>query len=427
MLSRDQILTSESGRVYTVSALISSGTAQGDIYRVSSGGTEYALKLFHDGEENQVRAQIQALMRRGQACAAYVHPLDILCVDGRLGYTMEYIPDTYLSGSVLYNGVEEDGRRVALPYHIKMSVLYNLSEALAVLYNANLALMDLKFDNLKIHPETYDIKILDTDTVVKSEEGHALVAGTVGFMPPLTMRMQETPGKYNDSFALAVIIFMTLLGSHPFVGKRGDEPLPPGSTDVENYLFCEHPVYVAHPTDESNRPSAESFCTASKLKKYPAVFTRAMEQTFVDGLFCREARTSPIAWCDILKETYDASYCCAMCGEEHFFGSHETVCDGCGERLQKPLLAVGERTLPLYFGCPIHAADLWSGVGDRPPFCRVETTPYAGKYGLFVENDPITLAFSDGESIVFAKGKIVPLFLGATYVYQNKYFTLKEG
>ncbi len=428
MLQRNQVLTSESGRLYTVCALISSGTAQGDIYRVSSEGIDYALKLFHNGEEETVRTQIQTLMRRGQACAAYVHPLDILSVEGRLGYTMEYIPDTYLSGSVLYNGVEENGRRVSLPYYIKMSVLYNLAEALSVLYNANLALMDLKFDNLKIHPDTWDVKILDTDTVVKSEEGRALVAGTVGFMPPLTMQMRETPGKYNDSFALAVMIFMTLFGSHPLMGKRGDEPLPPGSTDVETYLFSEHPVYVAHPTDDSNRPSPESFCTVSRLQKYPAILTHAMERTFVDGLYRRELRTSPSEWCDILKETYDMSYCCAVCGEEHFFGNDTVVvCDGCGNRLPKPLLAVGENSVPLYFGCPVHVADIWPGMGDRPAFCRVDRTPYTGKYGLYVEGDPITLAFPDGERIEFTKGKTAPLFLGAIYEYQNKPFYLKEG
>ncbi len=426
MLEKDQVLESDSRTLYRVDALISSGTAQGDVYRVlNEDGTEYALKLFHAGEEERMLKQIRILIKRGNACPAYVHPLDIIRMDGGIGYVMEYIPDTYLPGSVLVNGVERDGIREELPFHMKMSILHSLSEALAILYNANLAMMDLKFDNLMINPDDGSVKILDTDTVVDSDDGQNLIDGTVGFMPPLTMRHEETPGKYNDSFALAVIIFMTLMGSHPLMGELGEVP---HDCDTETYLFSENPVFVMHPADPCNRPTVENFRTEEKYMKYPAVFRAAMERTFVAGLFAREERTTPTEWCEVLRHTYEESYCCAECGEEQFFLHENTaLCDCCGCELLKPLLLSADYHVPLYFGRRILNKELWDTTTDAMPAFRVVATRYGGKWGLLSETGEITLRFPNGESVEFPRGKAVPLFMNGTYEYKNKAFTIKEA
>ena len=424
MLEKDTLLVAESGQEYRVLSLISSGTGQGDIYKVSRDDGEYALKLFYAGEEDRMRRQILTLMKRGKACPAYVHPLDILSAEGRLGYVMELIPDDYLPGSVLYNGVENEGRFEELPFHVKLTVLHGLAEALSILYNADLALLDLKFDNLKIHPEDQSVKILDTDTVICSNDDGAMIEGTVGFMPPLTMKGQETPTRYNDSFALAVIIFMTLMGSHPLIGQLGDQP---HDGDLETYLFAEDPVYIWHPTDTRNRPTPECYRTECKLMKYPKVFLDAMEDTFVAGLYDRENRTPPDRWCEILEQVYDRSYCCMECGEEQFFDSPACVCDACGLELIKPLLAVGDRSLPLFLETEISSAELWDQATVSEPFATVATTRYKGKLGLKVRKDPIKVIFPDGLTVEFPEGKVAPLFMNATYEYHNKKFTLQEG
>ena len=425
MLLKDTIIVSETDHEYKIMSLISSGTGQGDIYKVSCDGHEFALKLFYAGESDLMRRQIQVLMKRGKACPAYVHPLDILSVEGRLGYIMEYIPDTYLSGSVLYNGVERDGYREELPFHVKISVLHSLAEALAILYNANLAMMDLKFDNLKINPNDWSIKILDTDTVVSSKDGNCLIEGTVGFMPPLTMKRKETPTKYNDSFALAVMIFMTLLGSHPLMGKMGETQQ---NCDIETYMFAENPIYVWHPTDERNRPTEECFVTENKLRKYPKDFLAAMERTFADGLYRKERRTTPNEWCDILQKVYESSYCCVECGEEQFFGQDNAcVCDACGLELVKPLLIVGDQRMPLFMGACVSSCALWSSTNVEDSFAEITSTGYKGKVGLLVKADPIKLIFSDDQIIEFTKGKVAPLFTNAAYEYHNKKFIVQEG
>lgn len=424
MLIKDQILISETNKEYKISSLISSGTGQGDIYKVICDDKEYALKLFYAGESDFMRRQIQVLMKRGKACPEYVHPLDIISFEGRQGYIMEYIPDTYLSGSVLYNGVENNGYREELPFHVKLSVLHSLAEALSILYNANLAMMDLKFDNLKINPDDWSIKILDTDTVVSSKDGKSLIEGTVGFMPPLTMKREETPTKYNDSFALAVIIFMSLLGSHPLIGQMAEIPQ---HGNIETYLFAENPIYVWHPTDKRNRPTVESQITENKLLKYPKAFIAAMERTFVDGLYTKEKRTSPSEWCDILKKVYDSSYCCLECGEEQFLENDVCRCDSCGSELVRPLFIVGDQKVPLFMGNEISSCELWNSSMSRDTFASIAATRYKGKAGLLVKSDSIKLIFSDNQTIEFSRGKTVPLFANAIYEYHNKKFIIQEG
>ncbi len=424
MLQKDRILISESGKPYTVCEVISSGTGQADVYRVSSEGASYALKLFYEGDKEEMKRQIQILFKRGKACSSYVHPLDMLFVDGRVGYLMEYIPDSYLSGSALCNGVLRDGHREELPFHMKIAVLYSLATAISVLYQANLALMDLKFDNFKINPTDGSVKILDTDTVISSGNGTPIIEGTIGFMPPLTMARKERPSKYNDSYALAVMIFMALIGSHPLMGKMSEKP---HDIDMETYLFAKNPTYVWHPTDTSNRPIRAHRMTAKRLAKYPKCFLDAMKRTFVDGLYDKEKRPTPQEWCEILLAVYEDYFCCSVCGEEQFFSNRgRDLCDACGEKLLIPLMLKGETQIPMYFGSIVQASDLWP---DMPclPFAKIVSTAYSGKHGLLVQEKPIKVAFPSGETVEFSKGKVAPLFLYATYEYQNKYFIIKEN
>ena len=424
MQDRDFVITSDTGRQYRVCELISTGTGQGDVYRVQEGDTVYALKLFHGEDHRALRRQIEILLRRGRACPAFVHPLDIVCHEGRVGYVMEFVPDRFLSGNTLYNGVEQEGCFCELPFNVRLSVLYNIAEALAVSYEANLAMMDLKFDNLKFDPDTCEVRIIDTDTIVCSENGKGLIEGTVGFMPPLTMQRLERPDKHNDAFALGVMIFMSLIGAHPLMGSAENNAR---DCDIETYLLAEHPVYIWHPFDKSNRPTPEQARAACKLGRYPGYFLQAMERTFVEGLYDGEKRTSPTDWCEILQRLYRDSFCCCECGEEQFLSSSQSCCDNCGSPLIRPLLLQADHTVPLFFGATVTRADLWQGGDHKRALLRVAATPYRGKCGLLVEGDGCLLHLVSGKTVRFERGQVMPLFLNATYETENKRFIIKEG
>lgn len=421
MITGDQI-TAESGRSYRILELISDNTGQGDVYLVQREGVFYAFKLFHTGDRERLSRQMEALLRRGQACAAYVHPTDVVRTEERLGYIMEYIPPSFLPGSVLYNGIDNNGVREKLPFHTRLAALYALSRAVAVLYNADLAMTDLKFDNLKVCPENGEIRIIDTDTVVSSSDD-GLIEGTVGFMPPLTMAKKEHPTRANDAYALGVILFMTLFGSHPLMGRAGETD---HGSDGENYLLAEHPVYVFHPTDDSNRPiSAE---TEAKGAKYPKEFMAAMENTFVKGLYHGRFRTDPGEWCKLLLSLYQNSFCCRECGEEYFFGGLlPDTCGVCGAPLQVPCLLVGEKAVPMFYGETISQRDLWPNGGTENDRLKVTSTRYHGKYGILSESAPLRLCLSDGTRADYPKGKVAPLFMGGCYEWKERTFTVMSG
>jgi hypothetical protein len=152
-----------------------------------------------------------------------------------------------------------------------------------------------------------------------------------------------------------------------------------------------------------------------------------MEKTFVDGLYQKEKRTSPTEWCEILQIVYDSSYCCLECGEEQFFDNSIHYCDSCDAKLVKPLLIVGDRSVPIFMGSAVSSSELWETSTAQDSFVAITSTRYKGKAGLLVKTDVVKLMLPNDQTIEFSKGKVVPLFTNATYEYHNKKFIIQEG
>ena len=302
----DRVRSEDLKHEFVVDALIHSGTGQGDIYKVHEGKDVYALKLYHTGDPKRHRRQIDILYKRGRASSSFVHPLFTVKVGEQIGYVMEYVGgDHYKSGSVLFNGLERDADggntiRMELPFCQKLEILYNYLNAAAILYDADIIYGDYKPDNCKVNMNDYSVKILDTDTAVGAAS-RPIVCGTIGFVEPLVMRGEIVPNKHSDAFALAVIIYMTLISGHPLRGKRYEEPC---NTDIDTYTFATNPIYVYSNLDHSNRPLPDDKRVIERMKAYPQYFRDAMHRTFVDGLFDGEKRTSPREWMEILTQLY---------------------------------------------------------------------------------------------------------------------------
>ena len=429
-LKINQKISSEDGaREFTVDSLIHTGSGQGDIYKVHSGKDIYALKLFHTGDQKRIRRQIDILRKRGRASAAFVHPLYVVKEGDAIGYVMEYVGgEHYADGFILFNGEEVDAGggntvRVEIPFAQKIAVLYNIAEAVKILYEADIALSDLKFENIKINRNDFSVKILDTDTAIGGKS-KPTVSGTLGFMPPLTMRGEEAPCIYNDSYALAVMIFMSLIGGHPLRGKRYEEPC---TTNIDTYVFATNPVYIFNRKDNSNRPLPSDVRIIERMKKYPKYFTDAMHETFVDGLFDGKKRVEPRAWQEILERLYDDHYLCMHCGEEHFFEGTAKNCNVCGAALAPPIKLVCEKGgvagVHLFNGTEIFSGDLWGDPNNYPLF-KVTISPYDKKYGLqCVGGQTVNLELKNGFKKEFARGDIIPIFMDA--VLKVGKYTLK--
>ncbi len=417
----------ERGAFYTVLSLLSNDTGQANIYTVEKDGRVYVLKLFfrkeNEAENEAMLSQIAVLMRRGEASDAFVTPLDIIRHEGRVGYVMEYVSREYTDGVYLVNGIDGDIQN-QVPFAVKLTVLYGIAEAVRALFDAGLAIMDLKLDNVKFDPVTGAVRILDIDTIV-SDGARGFVIGTPGYMPPLVMRGEEDPDKYADCFALAVIIFQTLFRFHPFEGRAEEVEL---DEDRFEYLYALHPVFVFHPTDDSNRPTEACAMYERRYERYPAFFTDAFLRTFVYGLFeNKEVRTSPEEWCHLIERLYESSFSCSVCAEEHFIEREDiTLCEVCGEPLLKPLLLEGDKSVPLYLESELSEEQIWfGGSRDRIVF-RVVKTEYNGKFGLETPLSSLRLLFDDGRLITFERGKTAPLFLGARYLFEDKEFSLRQ-
>jgi hypothetical protein len=116
-----------------------------------------------------------------------------------------------------------------------------------------------------------------------------------------------------------------------------------------------------------------------------------------------------------------------MCGEEHFFNQDKiSVCDGCDESLVKPLLLCADKKFPLFLESVICENDLWQFAASNEPFAKIVRTCYKEKMGLLMLRESVFLAFPDGGSVEFKKGKVAPLFMNAIYQYQNKEFSIQE-
>lgn len=406
-------------KVFIVDSLLHTGSGQGDIYKVHSDHDVYALKLFHTGNQKRLRNQIAVLQRRGQASDAFVHPLYVVEVEGHIGYVMEFVNDgpkgQYMDGSVLCNGVEctlnGNTLRVELPFNEKLKILYNIAEAVKVIFKAGIALMDLKFENIKINKSNLSVKILDTDTAV-GRESKAIVSGTIGFMPPLTMRGEEAPNIYNDAYALAVMIYMTLIGGHPLRGKRYEEPC---TGDIDTYTFATNPIYTYNRKDTSNRPLESEYRVIQRMKNYPGYFKDAMHQTFVEGLFEGAHRVEPQEWQDILLKLYADHFLCPVCGEEIFFSSINRRCYVCDAEIHPPirLLCEGssEPGVYLFNGNEISTEELWDDENSFVLF-KVVVSRYDKKYGLkCMSTQRVELELANGILKIFGKEDVIPIFL----------------
>ncbi len=418
-------LTGENGNIYHIDSVISTGTGQGDIYKVRNDRKEvFALKLFHTGKPKKIRRQIETLVRRGQACDAFVMPIEIVTVNNRIGYVMEYIGPEFINAAALYNGIEYQGRMVNLTWNEKLAILGQIVEAFVILNNANLGIMDIKFDNIKIDLNNLRVKILDTDTIAYTSD-KPVVLGTIGFMPPNTMMRKEAPNASNDVYAIAVFIFMTLLGAHPLDGKRRTLPC---NENIDTYLFGTHPVYMFHPTDTSNRPIPQDGYgrnqqqVIDKFRRYPDYFRAAMQRAFVDGLFNADKRPNMREWSEVLERLYNDSYICENCGEEYFFDNSDKTCVVCKQELLKPIFVKSEcdKKVPLFNGLTVFSEDIWQTTNHYEVFKVVETK-YDGRFGL--ENllgEKAKLIFPNGEIKEFGRGEAIPIFMDCEIQIENQ-------
>jgi hypothetical protein len=203
---------------YHVTRVIGAG-GMGVVYLADDRrlGRQVALKMVTPRFAEDA-TRVERLRREARAAAALTHP-NIATVfaleefDGRLYMASEYVPGETL---------REELSRGPLSIERAVETVTTIADALASAHARGIVHRDLKPENILRTPEG-TVKILDFGLAhVSGDQGMstALTAdgatlGTPGYMSPEQIRGQPIDGR-SDQFALGVLLYELIAGSHPF-------------------------------------------------------------------------------------------------------------------------------------------------------------------------------------------------------------------
>jgi DNA-binding helix-hairpin-helix protein with protein kinase domain len=159
---------------------------------------------------------------------------------------------------------------------------------------------DFSHRNIMVEPFEGRMTLIDCDSITVPSMMPAMVVGTPLFMAPeLNSQQQRIPDVKTDRHALAVILYLYLLGSHPLLGDKVHDPNDPERDDA--LRLGRNALYVEDVHDTSNRATGQT------------IFARhlgyEMEETFKEafsvGLHHPDKRPQPQQWLTALTRVYD--------------------------------------------------------------------------------------------------------------------------
>ncbi len=347
LLNKGSRIEIEGENPIVVKNLLGEG-GQGEVYLVSDGNKDFALKVYKDFVSEDFRYNLKNNIERGVPSADFLWPLELLDFsDGHVGYLMDLRPKNYVSFvSYLIGKKPFRSREVLLHWCIR------LCEAFKKLHESGYSYQDLNDGSFFLDPDTGDLLICDNDNVTADKKNLGVV-GKMRYMAPEIVRGDQMPDIHSDRFSLAVILFMALCLGNPYDGERLklydviDE-------QAEYDLYGQNPVFVYHKTDKSNRPIRGYHTSVIRRWPYLPIYVKeAFHRTFVDGLTDREnERTTELEWLRLLSAYRDELMTCPACGYDMIYGFEEkqktTTCPACGKPVPNAVwLSVGKRQVVL--------------------------------------------------------------------------------
>jgi serine/threonine protein kinase len=224
-----------------------------------------------------------------------------------------------------------------------LAICISISRAIRRLHQAGLAHSDLSSNNVLIDPVNGESIIIDIDSLVVPGIFPPEVMGTARYIAPEVVKTQhlpvDDPNRINpsirtDLFALAVIIYESLLLRHPLEGPRVNST---ESTEKDHILSMgENALFIEHPNDVSNRPNNIQI-------PYQVLGTHLktlIERTFITGLHEPNLRPTAMEWEQGLNKTWDMLYPCShsTCEDKWFVlhHFHDVRCPFCGQKPTGP-------------------------------------------------------------------------------------------
>jgi DNA-binding helix-hairpin-helix protein with protein kinase domain len=344
MLRRGQTLLARNMQSAVVIEDMLGEGAQAEVYRARIGDSRYAVKWYRPeylGTDARLWDRLKIAIDKGSPTEQFLWPFDVVAMPRTAacgGYMMPLKPPEFISMVDLLR------RQCEPSFRVLTVVGFNLAQSFLMLHAAGLCYRDINFGNVFFNPDTGDIRIADTDNVdVNFKQGS--IKGTPGFMAPEVARDLVQPNSMSDRFSLAVLMFFIFMLGHPLKGKRElTLPYDPGDPDKSRRLCEDNPVFVYHPTDESNRPiPGEHDPLLSFWPIYPTSLRRLFTRAFTDALMDPDARVMENEWRKEMCAIRDAIFYCERCTAENFYDLERArqkkpmnPCWGCGRTLETP-------------------------------------------------------------------------------------------
>lgn len=423
LLNAGQRLTAEtSGIEITVDRHIASG-GQGDVYAVSMGSQNYALKWYRPEiarRDTQLRERLRRLSRRDPPSPHFLWPTDLVTSEdypNSFGYIMPFRDARFRDFDDLIAGAVKPSWRVVVTAAMETVQEYRALHAGGWCY------MDINFGNIAFDPETGEVRICDNDNADVNDTPIEMFTGTPGFMAPEIVQRQARPTIATDLWSLSVLLFWALVRSHPLLGEKEFGCLIMDAK-AEERLYGKQARFIFDPHDASNRPVPDYHSNAILLWPiYPAFLRELFVRAFTSGIADpRHGRVLETEWRTALARLRDAISMCPHCGTENFFDADATdpgKCwsSACGRPLPRPIcvkvgdgLVVADERVVLHphHVNPRRRFDFTTPIGEcvrhpvRPDIVGLRNTMSA----------PLRVRLADGREREVAQNQIVELQRG---------------
>lgn len=418
-LKNGSVLTSVTGIPYTVLSLLGEG-GQGAVYRVESGGGEYALKWYNQRNATDQQESILAeLIRKGSPDKSFLWPQDLIAPEaGKLGYIMPLRPAKFVSPAALLKG------RVSPSFYVLCRTAYNLADGYRKLHARGDCYRDISLGNLFFDPDTGDVLICDNDNVAPRGVPCG-VSGTPGFMAPEIVRGEDMPSANTDRFSLANLFFHLFMLGHPLDG-RNEYNIRCKDMAAMKYLYGQNPIFAFDPDNDSNRPVPDYHTAVLAFWEiYPRQLKDLFVKSFTSGLTNPNVRITESEWMNAFAALMVTIRKCA-CGAEVFYDpakySHSCWC--CGQPVRMPaVLKIGRCSILLTPSTAIRSHHLFGDYDMDTVAGTLAQHPKDPKiWGIRNETtENWTCKTPDGQTTIVPPGRSVRILRGVkiSFGYKN--------
>jgi serine/threonine protein kinase len=320
IFKNNQKIVTPSGVEYIVLDFLGSG-GQGEVYNISSGGKNWALKWYypHTATDSQ-RKGLEALVSKGAPTEKFLWPLTLITDQktAGFGYIMPLRPKNYK------NIVDLMKRRIEPSFYSIASAGFQLSDSYYHLHLEGLSYRDISFGNVFFDPQNGEVFICDNDNVNFDKTEKCTVYGTPRFMAPEIVRGDATPSADTDRFSLAVLLFYMFFISHPLEGKK-ESAIHALDAPAMKKIYGDEPVFIFDPNDSSNAPDPVFHNNALVFWQiYPQFFKDLFTRVFTQGIRDPEnGRVRESEWRSGIIKLRDSIVFCQKCGCENFYDPDE--------------------------------------------------------------------------------------------------------